>query len=382
MRECQTKRLGDFVDLISGFAFKSSQFGNKGELPLIRIRDLADGKSTTFYSGEYEAKYVVNNGDILVSMDGEFRVNTWSGGKALLNQRVCKLVPKQGLNPRFLMHFLPKDLKRIEDQTPFVTVKHLSSKSIRSITIPLPPLEEQVRIAAILDKAEAIRRKREEAMNLADDLTTSTFRKTIGAACGKTANIGDVALGAHIEFLTSGSRGWAKYYTKSGPRFIRSNDVRMNRLDFSDPVHVDPPQGAERNRTRVRAGDVLLTITGSRIGRVSWVPEGIGEAYISQHVAIIRLGDRFLPEFVSFFLSDRSLGQLQIRKLQYGQTKPGLNLDQIRNFQVPQISPSAQQDILKSLSKIRSISEDYQNALNSCDNLFNSISQRAFRGEL
>ena len=97
-------------------------------LPLIRIRDVARGFSETYYEGEYEPKYVVENDDLLVSMDGEFRAEVWSGGKALLNQRVCRLEPDpKALDKNYLRHAIPKKLKEIEDRTPFVTV------SLRSV---------------------------------------------------------------------------------------------------------------------------------------------------------------------------------------------------------------------------------------------------------
>ena len=88
-----TVALGDLVGILSGFAFKSERFADAGGLPIVRIRDVKRGYSETFYSGEYDDCYVVNNGDLLIGMDGEFNRERWKGGKALLNQRVCKLSP-------------------------------------------------------------------------------------------------------------------------------------------------------------------------------------------------------------------------------------------------------------------------------------------------
>src|SRR5262249_27465463 len=103
------------------------------------------------------------------------------GGPALLNQRVCRLEPfNDKLNPNFLLYLLNRKLKEIEDSTPFATVKHLSTKTIYDIEVFLPPLPEQKRIAAILDKADAIRRKRREAMKLTDELLRSVFLDMFG----------------------------------------------------------------------------------------------------------------------------------------------------------------------------------------------------------
>src|ERR1039458_2847688 len=124
-------------------------------MPLIRIRSLKSGVETeTRFSGEYDKKYVVNAGDLLIGMDGEFGCYEWKGGPALLNQRVCRL---QGfaseLVPRFLFYGVNSYLKAIEDVTGFATVKHISSRQILGIEFPLPPLREQRRIVGVLDEA-------------------------------------------------------------------------------------------------------------------------------------------------------------------------------------------------------------------------------------
>ena len=122
----KTVRLGDHATFLSGFAFKSSLFNENGQgLPIIRIRDVVRGYSDTFYSGRYEAKYVVRQGEYLIGMDGEFNLARWQSDQALLNQRVCKIDGlSKDLDRHYLAKFLPILLKKIEDETPFVTVKH------------------------------------------------------------------------------------------------------------------------------------------------------------------------------------------------------------------------------------------------------------------
>ena len=86
-------RLADLAYPQAGFAFKSGGFNTSGlGLPLIRIRDVGQSFSGTFYEGEYRSEFVVERGDYLISMDGQFRVATWQGDSALLNQRVARLI--------------------------------------------------------------------------------------------------------------------------------------------------------------------------------------------------------------------------------------------------------------------------------------------------
>ena len=151
----ETKPLGDLLDVQNGYAFESKQFASDAGVPLIRIRDLRGAVSTeTRYNGEYDPRYLVEAGDLLIGMDGEFRCYEWMGAPALLNQRVCRLqIHATGLAKRFLLYGINSYLADIESKTGFTTVKHLSSKSISSIGFPLPPLPEQQRIVGILDEA-------------------------------------------------------------------------------------------------------------------------------------------------------------------------------------------------------------------------------------
>ncbi|WP_202389817.1 restriction endonuclease subunit S [Parapontixanthobacter aurantiacus] len=149
--------LDELVDIQNGYAFDSKRFDVSSGMPLIRIRDLKDGHATTLrFDGEYDNRFVVTSGDYLIGMDGEFACYQWHGPPGLLNQRVCKLTNfSSRLDPRFLFYGINKHLKEIEDHTTFTTVKHLSSKKIKAIALPLPPLAEQRRIVAILDEAFA-----------------------------------------------------------------------------------------------------------------------------------------------------------------------------------------------------------------------------------
>jgi type I restriction enzyme S subunit len=141
-------------------------------------------------------------------------------------------------------------------------------------------------------------------------------------------------LGELTRFVTSGSRGWAKFYSASGALFIRSQNVRDGRLDFEDIQHVSPPSGAEGNRTKVALNDLLITITGNSVGNVALVDESFEEAYISQHVGLVRLKDPTLGAYACRYLSPYSPGNHQIAGSQSGQSKPGLNLQNLRDFQI------------------------------------------------
>jgi type I restriction enzyme, S subunit len=160
------------LDVQNGFAFKSELFTESSEgIPLIRIRDLKTSHTTVRYTGSYKEEYMVHRGDYLIGMDGDFSIHLWQGSDALLNQRVCRLRDySPHVDPSFIGFVIQEKLDEIHRDTSFVTVKHLSSKSIKAITIDLPPLREQQRIVAkiaelmrLCDESEARQKGRRES---------------------------------------------------------------------------------------------------------------------------------------------------------------------------------------------------------------------------
>lgn len=327
-------RIGDLVEITSGFAFKSESFSEKVEgMPLIRIRDVVRGTTETYYLGEYDEEYIIKNGDILIGMDGEFNLAVWKGGAALLNQRVCKIQSNStSILNEYLCYILPKKLKEIEDKTPFVTVKHLSVKTIKDIQISLPSLEEQKRIVRELDTADALRQKRKQAIALLDDYLKAVFLEMFGDPVMNPKKWASKKLGEMIDFMTSGSRGWAKYYADSGDVFLRIQNVGRNHLKIDDICFINPPKTAESKRTKVKPGDVLLSITAD-LGRTAVIPEGLENAYISQHLALLRFKACYQADYIAEFLASQG-GATQMTKLNKGGTKAGLNFQDIKSLQI------------------------------------------------
>lgn len=172
--------------------------------PAVRIRDVVRGHSTTSYSGEFDRKFGVADGDILIGMDGEFNRARWQGGPALLNQRVCKITASDPqLEEGYLFHLLPRLLQSIEDATPFVTVKHLSVKTLLAARFYLPPLSEQRRIAATLDQAGNLLGLAQQTLATIDHLLLAEYSSRFGTF--EATKTPSVPLSSVLESIDSGS---------------------------------------------------------------------------------------------------------------------------------------------------------------------------------
>lgn len=146
-------RLEEVADVLNGNAFSSDYFTNGEGKPLLRIRDIGETSTEKNFAGEYEERYLVTSGDLVVGMDGDFVCDLWKGPEALLNQRVCKITPDESIyNKKFLYYVLQPYLDAIHARTSATTVKHLSSTDVKEIPLPSPPINEQERIVAKIEE--------------------------------------------------------------------------------------------------------------------------------------------------------------------------------------------------------------------------------------
>lgn len=264
MKKNQLVTLGKHIDILSGCAFPSSGFNRNNGVPLIRIRDILSGKTETYYEGSYDLKYLIKKGDLLVGMDGDFNREYWKGTDALLNQRVCKITPNpETLDKNFLYHFLQKELDKIHATTDVMTVKHLSVKKIQDIKIRLPSLKEQKRIAAILDKADAIRQKREQAIKLADDFLRAKFLEMFGTPANNIHRFPKGTIRDLVDSVNYGTSAKASIDSGEYPILRMGNITYQGRWDFTDLKYLDLSV-KEKDKYLVKEGDLLFNRTNSK----------------------------------------------------------------------------------------------------------------------
>lgn len=152
--------------------------------------------------------------------------------------------------------------------------------------------------------------------------------------------------------VTSGSRNWAQYYSEEGSKFIRMTNLQRNSiyLDLSDLKFVDiQDDSSDGKRTSLKAGDILMSIT-AELGKIGWVHEGLGESFINQHTALIRLKEnKAYSKYIAYLLSSKEMNH-RINRLNDSGAKAGLNLTTIRSIPLTIAPVSEQQKIAKILS--------------------------------
>lgn len=365
--------LADVARVVNGAAFSSRLFNNEARgLPLVRIRDVGAKGSATWYEGPFEDVHRVRHGDILVGMDGDFRVATWGGTEALLNQRVCRIVVDESrYDSRFLVLVLQGYLDAIWKATSSVTVKHLSSRSIAEIPLPHPPLAEQQRIVEILDDhlsrldaadlgaASAVQRLASLREGLVrTELTGGRGQAAVVSAGLEAAGVDDGALPAmppgwkwkRLCDLADVIGGVTKDAARqSDPAFVevpylRVANVQRGRLDLSSVTSIRVPR-ATADKLRLLPGDVLLNEGGDRdkLGR-GWVWEGQVESCIHQnHVFRARVRDGCLDPYLLSWAANTFGGRWCERNGRQSVNLASISLSKIKMMPVP-VPPRTEQE--------------------------------------
>ncbi len=186
-------------------------------------------------------------------------------------------------------------------------------------------------------------------------------------------------------FLTSGSRGWSKYYSDTGDLFIRITNLTREsiNLDYSDCRFVKLPEiGSEGIRTRLQAGDVLISITAD-LGIIGFFSdrEPYSKAYVNQHVALLRLLDKSIcSQFVAYQLTS-SRSQKRFRQITDQGAKSGLNLSAIRSFPVVLPSLPEQETIIRVLNCWEKTIQKYEEKIKKKRNIKKGLMQRLLSGK-
>lgn len=241
-------------------------------------------------------------------------------------------------------------------------------EQLGAIEVEVPSLVEQRQIAEVLDTVEQAIRQSEQLIMKLKQMKQGLLHHLLTRGVDDSGELRDLArnpdrfrdtplglipcdwkivqLQDVSEFVTSGSRGWAAFYADDGPLFIRIGNLTRDHINlrFENLMHVRPPTSSEGQRTKINGGDLLMSITAD-LGIVGVVPPGLGDAYINQHIALIRIDPlKASSRWLGHYLAGME-GQKQIRRLDDPGAKAGLNLQTIRKLYVA-LPPRAEQDQL------------------------------------
>ena len=254
------------------------------------------------------------------------------------NQGFKSFVPDRSkLDPDFLYHWLRCNRESLERLGVGATFKEVSKGIVSRIQIPLPPLEEQRRIAAILDKAEELRAKRRATLALLDQLPQAIFLEMFANSnTYRDFSVGELASKGHGGIRTGpfGSQLLHSEFTNSGVSVLGIDNAVKNTFQWAERRYISARKYEELKRYTVRPGDVLVTIMGT-CGRCAVVPADVPLAINTKHLCCISLDHKLcLPEFLHAYFLYHPAAREYLAQTTKGAIMGGLNMGIIRDMPV------------------------------------------------
>lgn len=378
------KKLQDCATIIAGQSPESKYYNSTGEgIPFFQGKaDFGElyPKVRVYCSSPTK---IAQYNDILLSVRAPVGPTNLSPGTVCIGRGLAAIRPDDSLDLKYLLYYFRYFETQLSAKGTGTTFKAINQKLIKNLEISIPPLNEQFRIVARieelfseLDKAVGTLKTIKEQL----EVYRQAVLKDAFSDFEKKDSIRNLTM-----VVTSGSRGWAKYYSNSGALFVRIGNLTHSGIDidFRDIQHITPPDNAEGVRTRLQPNDVLVSITAD-LGSIGFVSEKVEEAYINQHIALVRFQNPVQGRFMAWYLRSE-YGQKDLLKNKRGGGKLGLGLDDIRDTPVPIVSDLVAQktvdEIEERLSVCDSIEKTVDATLAQADAMRQSILKQSFEGK-
>ncbi|ERS52939.1 restriction endonuclease subunit S [Corynebacterium accolens] len=349
----KSTRVRFLATLVNGHPFSSDDFSNErreNDIPLARIRDIKNPEFTTFIDREQVPDdVVIQNGDLVIGMDGDFNSKIWGKGPAALNQRMCLLRSPDSKDLRFISYAISDQLKLINEFTYSTTVKHLSSEQVLGLPLPSLDLKQRHDIADYLDRETAeidgMRADLDEMERLLEERRVSIIQRHVLPENGTYTRIklvADVSLGKTVQKTQKDTSEILRNY-------VRAAHIQPHgRLVLDDqPMWFTPN---ELKQLALEAGDVLVVEGGAGYGRSVYLREELPGWGFQNHVIRVRPWAGASGRFIDYTIrAHYGAGLIDI--LADGATIPGLSSDKARELPILNVSYTEQRRIADEIDR-------------------------------
>ncbi|MBC5798264.1 restriction endonuclease subunit S [Sphaerospermopsis sp. LEGE 00249] len=381
-------KLGSVAEFINGAAFKPQDWGESG-LRIIRIQNLTDPNKPFNRTERTVSELVrVQPGDLLVSWSATLGVFEWNDSEeALLNQHIFRVLPNTKIvDKRYLRHGLEVAILDMKKHLHGATMQHVNRGEFLSTKFYLPPLEEQKRIAEILDQAEELRRKRKEAIAQLDTLTQSIFLEMFGDPVKNPKGWNaDKTLGEVADIVSGITKG-RKLNGQSVREvpYLAVVNVQEHKLDLSVIKTIEATEN-EITRYRLEVNDLVLTEGGDpdKLGRGTIWKGELPECIHQNHIFRVRINCNLIhPLFLIWLIGSQRGKKYFLKQAKQTTGIATINMTQLRGFSLLLPPLSLQKEFAKRVEAVEELKKSHRASLSELDALFTSLQHRAFKGEL
>lgn len=387
-----SKPLGEICDVIAGGTPSRRNVANYGGgIPWVKIGDMLQNqifetKETISQEGlQNSTAKLLPKGTLLISIFATIGRTSVLGIEASTNQAIVGLIPrsKNSVFTPFLRYYLNYSVTQLTSQARGVAQNNINGKILKALTIPLPPLPEQKRIAAILDKADAIRKKRKQAIDELNNLIPAIFYDSFGNTIENEKGWPILPLAEIVKQNTSVTYGIVQCgpHIEVGVPYVRTSDISNEILPPIEAFgRTSPELAAKFERSTVHTGELIFAIRAT-VGAVVIVPEYLDGANLTQGTARISPGENVTPDYLLWCLRSKQIQQWVDRQCK-GATFKEITLGKLREIPIPLPPINLQLRFSETVQGIQKSKDRYEQSAVEADALFNSLVQQAFKGEL
>jgi type I restriction enzyme S subunit len=377
---------GSLCDLRNGRAFKPEEWSDQGT-PIVRIQNLNDeSKPFNYCNFEVEEKFWVNSGDLLFSWSGtpgtSFGAFFWNRGRGFLNQHIFRVDINEDLvDKAYLRYALNSLLDKIIDQSHGgVGLKHITKAKLEGVQVPLPPLSDQHRIAAILDKADSLHAKRREAIGKLDKLKQSVFLEMFGDPVKNPKGWPTTSFDDVVYFQEGpGVRNWQ--FRESGIKLINVINLVDGELNLGRSWrHLDPEEvDSKYKHFLLDAGDLVVASSGVTWGKVAEVKESHLPLCLNTSVIRMRsVSQKLTKSYLRAFIEGQGF-QGQIERLITGSAQPNFGPSHLKKLKIVLPPLGIQERFEHAASQICAMEERLACQQASLKCLFEALQQKVFQ---
>ena len=280
---------------------------------------------------------IAHKNDILISVRAPVGPTNLAPFTCCLGRGLSAIRAKRDTDYLYLFRFMRFYAPELEKAGKGSTFESITRDDFAEIFLPLPSLEEQRRIAGILERADRLRRLRLQALEISDTYLQSVFLEMFGNEQNDRTTMSEVLSKAKNSIRTGpfGSQLLHSEFVDAGVAVLGIDNAVQNRFVWAKPRFITPKKYEEMKRYTVYPKDIIVTIMGT-VGRCAIVPDMIPESINSKHLCCMTLNlEQFAPEFIhACFLHHPPLLK-QLKDTQRGAIMDGLNMELIKSLEIP-----------------------------------------------
>ena len=370
--------LKELATFLNGYAFKPSDWSKEG-LPIIRIQNLTGtNKEFNYYNGKYNEKYIIENGDILISWSASLGIFLWENMRGILNQHIFKVIFDKNIeiDKTYFLHCMKYLIKKMEKNIHGSTMKHITRPEFEKINFPIYEIDIQRKFSKNLIFITKIIENNKKLLDELVELCKSLFTTMFGDIKTNDKNWKLFEIKEISNIITRGKT--PKYASSSNIFVINQACIYWDKLKYENvKFHIE-----DESLLFLKNKDVLINSTGTgTLGRMNIIQNIIHEKFtIDSHVMLVRLKtEKTLPlYFINIFMNEKYQKDLLLKCVNGSTNQIELSKEKFSKFKIPIPPIELQNKFAERIEKIEKLKFEIEKSIETAQNLYDSLISKYF----